>query len=80
MCVRKRELLDREGSHPRARRNRAIQSFLPLQNSCRSAADMIMTYLELVGPLRLRSDERNGESESDDETVGEIHVTIKCCW
>jgi hypothetical protein len=50
--------------------------YLYIQNSCRSAADTT-TYLELVGPLRLRSDERNGDSGSDDETVGEMHVTIK---
>ncbi len=55
--------------------------YVPIQNSCSrfvTAADIDLTYLELVGPLLcLRSDERNGESDSDDETVGEIHVTIK---
>jgi hypothetical protein len=40
------------------------------------AADMTMTYLELVGPLRLGSDKRNGESDGDDETVGEIHDMV----
>jgi hypothetical protein len=40
-------------------------------------ANMTATYLELVGPLRLRiSDKRNGESRRDYETLGEIHVMV----
>jgi hypothetical protein len=43
-----------------------------------TAADMHLTYLKLVGPLLcLRSDKRNRERDSDNETLRELHVAIK---
>jgi hypothetical protein len=55
-----------------------MESFLPTQQRAEymTPADQTQTYLELVGPLRLRSAKRNGESDGNDEAFGEIHVKV----